>query len=672
MKTIITAFLTVLVVSASFAQNKDSLWTSQPMKSEIKWQVLASDGTLIAGSLELASAATSGSDVYTSIVGIDPQTGNIKWKYPTIAPKTGGVQFSNVDFIPNTPFFKIPRGPLTIIDPFDGHVILDAAKEGITAEEGFGYLLQSGHLWVSGTVNGDRCITLFELSSGKKLWSNADLLRENNKVASKLGKFAAMTGSAVPNKKPIALLGTPINNGNDKVVLATSNGLFNLNIADGKVNWQAELPDPNKGKMVKVEVDIDFLRLIPGPDKFYVVKAAYITAYGYDGKPAWAEPVKTSGPIAQIIYDEKGLILCPGSSNVKGMVATGYLKMVNEKTGAELWGDGIKFSGGVIKTYVYTDKGLAVVMTNPETEKNMVNFVDVTAGKFNLPKSVNLEGNVQYIELVPKGLLYKTDRTVNILDLETDKSLFPFPVQSKKDRAILSVASGDNYYFYSDEDQQVYEINKAAGTGKQLTKAKIAFQGGETPSSIEVRKEGVALYGEQNVTLIGFDGVAKFNSYNPGVQNFSTVMKNVGNALDMMNAVMSVVNAGTQMSSALNGSSAGRNQYDKTNQAFAAVGSAAYVVNLKQFGSIQNRLKASAQSQGNVVMMTKIDGRPTLVAVSKDTGVIGSKIPLARKDDQPMYLIDSVSGILFYSPKGKNLIGWSNTPNSVSGFALSR
>jgi hypothetical protein len=438
------------------------------------------------------------------------------------------------------------------------------------------------------------------------------------------------------------------------------------------VNWQTELPDPNKGKMVKVEVDIDFLRLIPGPDKFYVVKAAYITAYGYDGKPAWAEPVKTSGPIAQIIYDEKGLILCPGSSNVKGMVASGYLKMVNEKTGAELWGEGIKFSGGVIKTYVYTDKGLAVVMTNPETEKNMVNFVDVAAGKFSLPKSVNLEGNVQYIELVPKGLLYKTDRTVNILDLATDKSLFSFPVQSKKDRAILSVTSGDNYYFYSDEDQHVYEINKIAGTGKQLTKAKVVFQGGETPSSIEVRKDGVVLFGEQNVTLIGFDGTAKFNSYNPGVQNFSTAMKNMGNALDMMNAVMDVVNAGSQMSSALNGSSSGRNQYDQANQAFAAVGSAAYVVNLKQFGSISKRLKASAQSQDNVVMMTKVDGRATLVAVNKDTGSIGAKIPLARKDDQPMYLIDSVSGILFYSPKGKNLLNWSNTPNSVSSFALSR
>ncbi|HTH54682.1 MAG TPA: PQQ-binding-like beta-propeller repeat protein [Cyclobacteriaceae bacterium] len=670
MKKIFPMILAIFVWSGLSAQKKDSLWTSPSMKSEIQWMVLASDGTLITSNLETLPKATKGTDVYTILSGIDPQSGIIKWKYPATPPSTTQV-ISGIEFIPNTPYFKLKNGPLTIIDPYDGHVIVDVTAAGITQEEGYGYLLQSGHLWVSGTYNGDRCISLFELGTGKKLWSNSELLKENNKVASKLSKFSALTGSALPNKKPIKLLGSPINHGTDKMIVATSNGIFDVQLASGQTGWKADLPDPNKGKMIKVEVDIDFMKLIPGPDKFYVVKAAYMTACSYDdGKQVWANPVKTSGPIGQIIYDEKGLILCPESSNVKGMVATGLLKMVNGKTGEELWSEGLKFPGGVIQTYVYTDKGLAVVMANPATDKNAINFIDVAAGKFVLPKNVNLAGEAQYLELTPKGLLYKTDRTVNILGLESDQSLLPFPAQSKRERPILSANAGDRYYFYSDADQNVYEINKSAGTGKQLNKAKIEFQGGESPEFIDVRREGIALYSKQNITLITYDGTAKFNAYNPGVQTLKTIVANVNNALEMMNAVVAVAAMGTNIAGALAGGSSGQNQFDQANQAFAAVGNANYLLNLKQFGSIKNRLKASGQSQDFVVMMTRVDGRPTLVAVNKDTGVVGSKILLARRDNEPMFVVDSGSDMLYYAPKGKNLIGWGTSDNAVSGFAM--
>jgi len=669
MKTVVSFLLAVLWSGVS-AQKMDSLWTTSGLKSEIQSMVLAADGTLIISTIELLPKATSGDQVYTLFSGIDPKTGVVKWKYPSVPPNAVQI-ISGIEFISNTPYFKLKNVPLTIIDPYDGHLIVDLTKEGITQEEGYGYLLQSGHLWVSGTYSGDRCISLFDLGTGKKLWSNSELLKENNKVASKLSKFSAFTGSALPNKKPIKLLGSPINHGTDKMIVATSNGIFDVLIASGQTNWQADLPNPNKGKMIKVEVDVDFMKLIPGPDKFYVVKAVYMTACSYeDGKQVWANPVKTSGPIGQIIYDEKGLILCPESSNVKGLIATGLLKMVNEKTGVELWEEGLKFSGGVIQTYAYTDKGLAVVMANPASEKNAINFIEVASGKFVLPKDVSLAGEAQYIELVPKGLLYKTDRAVNILGLESDAPLFQFPVQSKKERPIVSANAGDRFYFYSDEDHNVYEINKTAGTGKQLNKSKIEFQGGETPEVIDVRKDGIALYSKQNVVFIGYDGTARFNVYNPGVQTYKSIAANVNNALDMMSAVVDVAAVGSHMSGALNGSSSGQNQYDQANQAFAAVGGANYLLNLKQFGSIRNRSKASGQSHDFVVAMTRVDGRPTLIAINKDTGVIGSKIPLAKRDGEPMYVIDSASEMLFYAPKDKNLVGVGMGDNVVLGFAI--
>lgn len=646
------------------AQNQDSLWTSGSMKSEIEWLTLASDGTLLSGNTQLRDGATIGTDVYTIVTGIDAQTGKVKWKYPASSPRLSQ-RIGGVDFIPNTPYIQLRNVPLTVIDPYDGHVIIDLAAQGITQEEGHGYLLESGHLWVNGTFDGNRCISLFELGTGKKVWSNSDFLKEKNKAASKLSKFSALTGSAVPNKEPVRLLCNPINHGADKMILATSNGVFDVQLSSGQAAWEADLPDPNKGKMIKVEVNTNFTRLIPGRDKFYVVKAAYIVACSYsDGRPVWANPVKTSGPVDQIIYDEKGLILCPGSSNTSGMLSSGFLKMVNEKTGAELWGDGIRFNGG-IKTYMYTDQGLAVVMVNSE-DKNSINFIDVAAGKFSLSKNVNVDGNVQYLELVPKGLLFKTDRTINILDLTTGSSLLKLPGQTKKDRAIVSANAGDRYYFYSDTDQNVYEINKSAGTSKQLNSGKIEWKGGEVPEFIEARAEGISLFSEQNVMLIGFDGTTRFNVYNPGVRTLRTALQNVNNALDVLNQITAIASAGAQGSS-LN-SSASRNDYDRLNQAFALAGNASYILNLKQIGNIRNRLQASAKSNDHVFMMTKVNDRSTLVGINKDTGKTRATIPLARRDDNPMYQVDALSGLLFYAPKGKNLVGWSNSANAVSCF----
>lgn len=670
MKTMLSIlFALTLFGSLCQAQNPDSLWTSAALGNEAEWLTLTADGTLIASTNQLRDGATSGADIYTVLSGIDTQTGKVKWRYPA-SSSASARRISGLDFVPNTPFVQLRNVPLTVIDPYDGHVIIDIAAEGITQEESHGYLLESGHLWVNGMVGGNRCISVFDLTSGKKLWSNADFLKEKNKAASKLNKLSALTGSAMPNKEPIRLLGTPINHGADKMILATSNGVFDVQIATGQMAWEAELPDPNKGKMVKVETDINFMRLIPGRNKFYVVKAAYITAYSYtDGKPVWANVVKTSGPIDQIIYDEKGLILCPGSSNVKGMFATGYLQMVNEKTGEPLWGDGIKFNGG-IKTYLYTDKGLAVVMVNSE-EKNSINFIDVAQGKFTLSKNISLAGEVQYLELVSKGLLFKTDRTINILSLDSGEPILSLPVQTKKERAIITASEGDRYYFYSDADQNVYEINKATGASRKLNNGKIDFKGGEAPGFIEVRKDGVSLYSEQNATLLGFDGTARFAVFNPGVRTVHTALQNAGNALDAMNQLMTIANAGQQTAVTL-ASSQARNQYDQLSQALAAAGNATYVMNLKQFQSIRNRLHASARSNDNIFMMTRIADRSMLVGVSKDTGATVSKIPLARRDENPMYQVDAVSGLLFYAPKGKNLLGWSNTAYAISCFTTAR
>jgi PQQ-like domain len=677
MKKLVVFLFAVSMTFVVKAQHRDSLWTVT-LPSEVKWQTQTPDGTLIIKTQE-QTLQNKGAKQYSLLTAVDPQTGAVKWKYPTSIPNEDTF-IERIENVPNTPFIipKFNRGPLIIIDPYDGHILLDLSKEEITNLEGYDFLLESGHMWVTGTFNGERCMSMFDLRTGKKLWSIPDFLKERNKAVSKINKFNALSaslgGGTVDNKEPVKLLCKPINHGADALILATRNGIFHVQIATGAIDWEAEQPDPNKGKAIKVEVDVNFARLIPGPgETFYVVKAAYFMACNYkDGKAAWSNFVKTSGPIDKIIYDEKGMILCPGSSNAKGMLSSNYIKMVNEKTGEEYWGDGIKFNGG-ISNYLYTDKGLAVVMVNSSgNEKNSINFIDVAAGKFVLSKNVNVDGAVEYLELTPKGLLYKTNKDVNILGLETDKSILALP-KSKSEIPILTVNSQDFFYYYSDDEGKVYEINKAEGSSKILNKGKIEFGGKETPAFMERRSDGsISLYSTQNVTLITPTGDTKFNVYNPGVR---TVIQALTNAVGQEGAFLDMITLQNLKSSKTITATMTpdqKNNYSKYQQAYAAAGSAAYITDLKQFEAIMNRYHAFALTNDVVFMMTKVDDRSVLLGINKDSGTSVSKVLLAKRDKEPLYSVDNVSGLLFYAPKGTNLIGWPTNGASVTGFMVGK
>jgi hypothetical protein len=398
-----------------------------------------------------------------------------------------------------------------------------------------------------------------------------------------------------------------------------------------------------------------------------------------DGKPDWKSPVKTSGPIEQIIYDQNGLILCPGSSNQEGVLASGYVKLVDERTGNEMWGDGIKFNGG-IKNYLYTEKGLAVAMVNSSSNKNSINFIDVATGKFALAKSVNVDGRLEYLELTPKGLLFRTDREVNIIGLETDKRLMDLPVQSKNDMSILSVNAKDHVYFYSADDKSIYDINKTDGTSKALNKGKIGFQGGERPLYIDLRSDGVCVYSAQNATLVKFDGSIKYNVYHPGVKTLMTTLNKIEAATAVFGSIMSVASAtmdaadvgkaslqmGANQTPAQQAEL--RNSFSQLQQAYSSVGPASFVLSLERFKTVKSRLEASAQSKNEIYMMTKVDDRSVLLGIDKDSGEPVSKVMLAKRDKEPLYELDVESGYLYYAPKGTNVIGWSTTKNSVTGY----
>src|SRR5262249_15967080 len=158
------------------------------------------------------------------LTGISTETGAVRWKFPKEFTKDQ-IDITGFDIVPNTPFI-IPTGPpVAVIDPSDGRVLVDAVKENIQNIEDYGFLLQSGHPWVSGTIDGEKSLSVFDLRTGKKLYSNTEFFKEKSKAAAKLNKLAALTGSPAPGGKGgfVKLLCPPINDGKDKMIIATSN-----------------------------------------------------------------------------------------------------------------------------------------------------------------------------------------------------------------------------------------------------------------------------------------------------------------------------------------------------------------------------------------------------------------------------------------------------------------
>ncbi|MEJ0031031.1 MAG: hypothetical protein WDO15_11920 [Bacteroidota bacterium] len=300
------------------------------------------------------------------------------------------------------------------------------------------------------------------------------------------------------------LLCAPINDGNDQIVFATGdkisfNNLYKVSIATGDVVWRSDAPDRNNIDLLKPEADTAFFRLIKGPQNFYYVKLKWITACSYeDGRQVWKNLVKTGSKIGQVIHDKQNVILCSTSGDVNSPYSIGHFRLVNDSIGWELWSEALAITGGMSR-YQNTPKGLAVIMENPqmaltpELAGSYLNFIDVAAGKYRLEDHVRLTGKIRNFQAVPKGIYYSTDRTLNIVDLD-GKQLLDVPT-----RGVLQKEDSSKAWFYYDHN--LYEIDKATAVKRMINIKKIDFKGTTDPDRMEIRKDGIILYSDQNITF---------------------------------------------------------------------------------------------------------------------------------------------------------------------------
>lgn len=662
----------VTLALAANAQPKTAPSWSAKFSGSINWQRVHSLGYLIV------------STDY-GLYAVNPDDGKILWENkdfralnPEYYREVDGTEFLTIAY-QTAETQTIPMQ--AIINVENGKVLFDSDKEKIGVLS-MHVLPGSGRLLVIGVKHKTLSASLFmyEIASGRQLWTNDDMFKgEAGGAKGFLGKLQAV-GQQLSNLQ--SLTSEPLELEDGSVIITHPNYAIRLNTADGQVIWKNNIQpstraeihfSPYKEGVVYVGTEVEsesgsgFTSSSgkEGPQKFYT--NLYYAFNLQNGKPLWKGPAKENDMLNQIILHEKGIIICPRSSQKP------TINLIDYETGATTWGNkgrGIKAQGSVV-SYIPTEKGILITTAfdnawNNKAEEYYLNILDPNTGTLKYEKSIKLKGDLVRTELVPKGLLFITTKEVNILD--TGKGTLVWansieaggPSNSKKTRPFPTGDKGDGkMYVYSPEEKGVFVIDKAAGTFKKITPGEIEFEGKEMPSVIEVGNDGLILSSDQNIMKIGFDGLVKYFKYFPAPRQPALVR-----ALLVAQAVraayigvaVSAYSVAFADAAAQTTDPTGKAVGQELSQGFGQLAMTGFAYSAQAMKAFSKRFKASMNTPTFMMIMTAQEKKGNqLIQVSKQNGEIISAVDI-KNDREPEYDVDQIYNYIYYRPKGSEIV----------------
>jgi outer membrane protein assembly factor BamB len=662
----------MMLVLTSHAQPKTAPSWSAKFKSAINWQRVHSLGYLIISTND-------------GLFAVNPNDGKITWENKSFAAlnpdyyqEVEGTEFVTIAYQTE----KSSTIPMqAIIDVGSGKVLFDSQKEkiGVLSRH---VLPRSGRLLVIGVKPNTLSASLFmyDIVSGQQLWSNDEMFKADaGNTKGFLGKLQAM-GQQLSNLQ--SLTSDPLELPDQSIVITHPNYVIRLNTADGKVIWKNSITPAKLAEIhfspykegvlfVGTEVESDQGSGFTSsssqgqPQKFYTN-----LYYAFDlknGTPLWKEPAKENDKLNQIIVHEKGLIICPRSSQKP------TINLVNYETGKTVWGNkgkGIKAQGSVV-SYIPTEKGLLITTAfdnawNNKAEEFYLNILDPGTGTLKYEKSIKLKGDLVRTELVPKGLLFITTKEVNILDVNKGELVWASSIEAGNafnSEKVRPFPTGDNgngkMYVYSPKEKGVFEIDKQAGTSKKITTAKIEFEGKEMPQNIDVLNDGLVLSSDQNVMKLGFDGLLKFFKYYPAPRQPALVRALLAAQAiraAYIGAAASAYSAAFADAAQKSTDPAGRAIGNELSRGFGALGQAGFAYSSQAMKAFSARFKASMSTPTFMMMMTTQEKKGNqLVQVNKQNGEIASAVDI-KNDKEPEYDVDQIYNYVYYRPNGSEIV----------------
>ena len=666
MKGSIVFLCCLLFLGTANAQQKLPAAWSAKFKSPVNWQRVHSLGYLVVSTND-------------ALYGVNPTDGKVIWEnksFPALDPsmfaEISGTEFVTVAY-KGSEDSKIPMQ--AIIEVVNGKVLFDSQKESIGVLSRH-VLPSAGKLLVIGVRPQALVASLFmyDIATGKQVWANDNLFKSDGEGKGFMAKLQQL-GDEMSSLQ--ALTSEPYELDQNNLLLTHPNYVMRINSSTGDVVWKNKIEPSKHGQVyfspyrkgvVYIGTDIESTTgsgfttssssgAQTGPQKFY-----YNLYYAFNvntGSPVWKKPAKETDLLNQVIPHEKGLIICPRSTQKP------TINLVDYETGETMWGKkgkGIKAEGSVV-SYIETDKGILITTAfdnawNNKAEEYYLNILDPATGTLKYAKSVKLKGDLVKSEMTPKGLLFTTTKEINILDTNTGNLVWENSIEAgnpfNNDQA-RPFPVGDNgagkLFIYSPKTKGVFEVDKQAGTAKQLTTTKLEFEGKEIPGSIDAGKGDIILMSEQNIVKLGIDGSVKYQKYYAAPREPALVRALL--AAEAVRGAYIGAAAGVYSAAFEQGAQQTTDPTDKamgqefskglgnlSNQAFAYSSSA-----MKQFSA---RYKASRSTPGFMMMMTKNEKKGNqLIQVSKESGDVLKAIDI-KNDKEPEYEVDQIYNYIYY------------------------
>src|SRR5262245_13348860 len=170
---VLCSLLAVLSAAAAAAQAPGATpaWTLQ-MRGDIRWQQVTSAGGLLVST-------------DAALMGVDMDRGQIAWTKTEL----GGLPPDSVTIVDGSLLMQATRpGLLEIFDPVTGGTIFDSRILGLQQVVTRRVLPQSGTLLVHGRRSGGApIVALYDLATGKQLWTNETLFQQTEPKKKGLG-----------------------------------------------------------------------------------------------------------------------------------------------------------------------------------------------------------------------------------------------------------------------------------------------------------------------------------------------------------------------------------------------------------------------------------------------------------------------------------------------------
>ena len=548
----------------------------------------------------------------------------------------GSVKAEEVSVIPNSPYVMVSQGGFmsskkALIDVISGRTIFSTEGNGWKQIYSANVYMPQNKLVVSGLQKskakfegGTTKLAVYDISSGKE---------DFGFFMTKPGKVTVGAGATV--------CGTPLLTSKG-LIIPTTKGMLAKD-KSGNDLWENKVKNVNWMVASEDEKDIYAFELTNngGNTKIYKINS--------NGQEAWDGGQKVQGTISTFEILPQGLAVVSdkvntqkGIAKLAGGKSQSNIAMLSASTGEDLWSKAPKTKGYVQHFYVMDD---GIVFGIQEGGINKISFDGQTLFK----KPLKTGENIHTMAQTDNGMIYITDSDANIINLSNGEQVWDKPLKYKNSVAVASAYDDSNKKFYISTKDGLYEIDEA--TGNYDLKGEIEFDGKEMPTSMNVRDGELVMTSDQNVMKMTTGGNVTWHTYqaSPGKSLVGKLIAGVTAVASMAMASAAAYQAGANKTTMSTYNSYGADMKRKQDM-FSDIADVS-------FKEMAKRFKATAATQDQHFMLTKLDGGAGLLVVNKDSGDIDKQILL--KDKKPEYEIDERGGVLYYQADNNTIYAYN-------------